>query len=201
MDKDDSYLTIAKDGNGVFRDKMSRFISFASEVTSVEQAKNFIKDISDQYHDARHVCWAYMIGGNRSQFLSSDNGEPSGTAGKPILGQINSFNLTDVVIAVVRYFGGIKLGPSGLINAYRTAARMAIEDAGIVTKFSQEDISFTFSYMVMNDVMKIVKKFPDVKFVEQLFDNVCKLTLRSRVRDITQIRRSLIDVEGVSIII
>lgn len=201
MDKDDSYLTLAKDGNGVFRDKMSRFISFASEVTSVEQAKNFIKDISDQYHDARHVCWAYMIGGDRNQYLSSDNGEPSGTAGKPIMGQINSFNLTDVVIAVVRYFGGIKLGPSGLINAYRTAARMAIEDAGTVTKFTQEDISFTFSYMVMNDVMKIVKKFQDVKFVEQLFDNVCKLTLRSRVRDISQIRRSLTDVEGVSIII
>lgn len=115
----DAFLTIAAPSEGYLREKMSRFLAFAVPVTTAAEAKEVVAAYQKQYHDARHVCWAYMVGADRKTFLSSDNGEPSGTAGKPILGQINSFGLTDIVIAVVRYFGGIKLGTSGLIAAYR----------------------------------------------------------------------------------
>ena len=118
-----SYLTIAGLSTAVYREKMSRFMAFAMPVSSVDEAKEAIALYANEYHDARHVCWAYMVGADRTTYLSSDNGEPSGTAGKPILGQINSFSLTNILIIVVRYFGGIKLGTSGLIAAYREAAR------------------------------------------------------------------------------
>lgn len=158
---------------------MSRFISFAIPVTTAQEAKEYIALYANEYHDARHVCWAYMIGSDRKEFLSSDNGEPSGTAGKPILGQINSFGLTNIVIIVVRYFGGIKLGTSGLIAAYREAARLAIEAAEIIEGKDMTTLSFTFPYLAMNDVMKLLKaQDPNmVKILEQSFDNTCAITV------------------------
>ena len=159
---------------------MSRFLAFALPATSVDEAKECIALYANKYHDARHVCWAYMIGADRLTYLSSDNGEPSGTAGKPILGQSNSVGLTNVVVIVVRYFGGIKLGTSGLIVAYREAARLALEDAGTVEGREMTTMSVTFPYLAMNDVMKLVKGAPAsdaVSIVSQEFDNTCRLTL------------------------
>ncbi len=174
------FFTIGREGEGVYREKMSRFLAFALPATSIDEAKECIALYANKYHDARHVCWAYMIGADRLTYLSSDNGEPSGTAGKPILGQINSLGLTNVVVIVVRYFGGIKLGTSGLIVAYREAARLALEDAGTVEGREMTTMSVTFPYLAMNDVMKLVKGAPAsdaVSIVSQEFDNTCRLTL------------------------
>lgn len=159
---------------------MSRFLAFALPVSSPEEAREAIALYTNEYHDARHVCWAYMTGADRLTYLSSDNGEPSGTAGKPILGQINSLGLTNVVVIVVRYFGGIKLGTPGLIAAYREAARAALEDAGMVEGREMTRLSLTFPYMAMNPVMTLVKAYAasePVTVVEQEFDNTCRLTL------------------------
>lgn len=174
----DFFKTLKAVSQGIYREKMSRFLAFAEPVATADDARAVIKRYQNQYHDARHVCWAYMIGTAREEFLSSDNGEPSGTAGKPILGQINSFGLTNVVIVVVRYFGGIKLGTSGLIVAYREAARLAIEAGEILECHEQARRSFTFAYLTMNDVMKIVKK-EQVRVIEQHFDNVCSMTIEA----------------------
>ncbi len=173
-----SYLTIAGLSTAVYREKMSRFMAFAMPVSSVDEAKEAIALYANEYHDARHVCWAYMVGADRTTYLSSDNGEPSGTAGKPILGQINSFSLTNILIIVVRYFGGIKLGTSGLIAAYREAAREAIESGEIVTAHEMGEMRISFPYMSMNDVMKLLKS-GDIKISEQEFDNICTLKINA----------------------
>lgn len=170
------YLTIARPSEAVYREKMSRFLAFAFPVADIPEAKETIARIANEYHDARHVCWAYMTGRERTEFASSDNGEPSGTAGKPILGQINSAGLTNIVIIVVRYFGGIKLGTSGLIGAYREAARMAIEAADVITVTEMASLRITFPYLAMNEVMKIVKQH-SLTVVSQKFDNLCDMTL------------------------
>lgn len=142
----DTFYTLKAPSEGVYREKMSKFMAFAHPVTTAEEAKEVIARYQKEYFDARHVCWAYMLGAARTEFQSNDNGEPSGTAGKPILGQINSFNLTNIVIAVVRYFGGIKLGTSGLITAYKEAAREAITAGEIIECHEMTEISFTFPY-------------------------------------------------------
>lgn len=178
----DAFLTLAAPSKAIFKEKMSKFIAFAIPVRSVEEAKTEIAAKQNEYHDARHVCWAYMVGPNRVDFLSSDNGEPSGTAGKPILGQINSFNLTDVVVIVVRYFGGIKLGTSGLIAAYRQAARMAIEEGEVIELRQKKTISFRFPYLAMNDVMRIAK-MQCVKVISQDFDNLCQMSIEVNLDD------------------
>lgn len=194
----DTYLTLAAPSEGLYKEKMSKFISFAFPIESAAEAKSKIAEIQKRYHDARHVCWAYMIGSARTEFLSSDNGEPSGTAGKPILGQINSFGLTDVVIVVVRYFGGIKLGTSGLIVAYREAAREALEAATIVERHDMTDISFTFPYISMNEVMKLVKG-GEVEIKSQIFDNSCEMTLSVRADFADGIISRLSDIDGVTL--
>lgn len=195
----DAYLTIAAPSEGLYREKMSKFIAFAFPVDSAEKARAQIADIANRYHDARHVCWAYMIGPSRSIFLSSDNGEPSGTAGKPILGQINSFGLTDAVVIVVRYFGGIKLGTSGLIGAYREAARLALGSAEIVERHQRESVSFTFPYLAMNDVMKIAK-MPQSTVTSQQFDNACSMTIECNADDMPMISGRLKAIDGISIL-
>lgn len=192
----DSYQTIAAPSEGIYKEKMSKFMAFAHPAGSVAEAKAVIADYQKRYHDARHVCWAYMVGADRTEFLSSDNGEPSGTAGKPILGQINSFGLTDVVIIVVRYFGGIKLGTSGLIVAYREAAREALGAAEIVERHVTTDIVFTFPYLAMNDVMRLCKS-GDVEIVEQIFDNSCEMTVRIRRDFADGLKSKLEDLDGV----
>lgn len=158
---------------------MSRFLSFAIKVQDAETAREYIKEYQNEYHDARHVCWAYMIGPDRKEWQLNDNGEPSGTAGKPILGQINSLELTDVVVIVVRYFGGIKLGTPGLIAAYREAARLALEDGGRKEMHEMTEVSVAFPYVAADGVMKIVKS-EDLEVVDRLFDNTCTLRLRFR---------------------
>ena len=174
-----AYFTLQHDGEGKYTEKMSRFLSFAIKVDDAETAREYVKEYQNEYHDARHVCWAYMIGPDRKEWQLNDNGEPSGTAGKPILGQINSLELTDVVVIVVRYFGGIKLGTPGLIAAYREAARLALEDGGRMEMHEMTDTVAVFPYVAADGVMKIVKG-GDIEVVERTFDNTCMLRLRFR---------------------
>ena len=194
----DTYHTIIATSQGLYKEKMSKFISFAVPVQSAAEAKEVVKQYQKEYFDARHVCWAYMIGAARTEFLSNDNGEPSGTAGKPILGQINSFGLTNIVIVVVRYFGGIKLGTSGLIVAYREAAADAINNAQIIECHEQTVISFTFDYLAMNDVMKVIKGV-DLKILNQEFDNDCRMTVAIRSDNAPMLVSRLADIDDVRI--
>lgn len=195
----DFFKTVKGISQGLYKEKMSKFISFAEPVQSADEAKAVVKKYQNQYHDARHVCWAYMIGTDRSEYLSSDNGEPSGTAGKPILGQINSFGLTNIVIVVVRYFGGIKLGTSGLIVAYREAAAEAINAGEILECHEQTTITFTFAYLGMNDVMKVIKS-EDLRIVSQDFDNCCTMTIQLDADKAEPLKKRLTDLGGVSIL-
>lgn len=180
----DAYLTISDTAQGLVREKMSRFISFAIPVDSHERAREVIAEYTNRYHDARHVCWAYRVGHNPTEQLSNDNGEPSGTAGRPILGQITSAQLTDTLVLVVRYFGGIKLGTSGLIQAYKEAAREAIEAAEVVEKRLMTTLAFRFPYLSMQYVMKIVKR-PEITVLSQSFDNLCSMEI-TFPRDLTE---------------
>lgn len=194
----DTFYTLDAPAEGLYKEKMSKFISFAVPVTSATEAKEVVAKYQKEYFDARHVCWAYMIGTARNEFLSNDNGEPSGTAGKPILGQINSFNLTNIVIIVVRYFGGIKLGTSGLIVAYREAAREAINAGNIIECHEMASISFTFPYLSMNDVMRVVKD-PQIKISDQVFDNACQMTVTTRLDNREALINRLLDIDGVTL--
>lgn len=193
----DTFYTLNAPAEGIYKEKMSKFLAFAVPVTSAAEAKEVIAKYQKEYFDARHVCWAYMIGSARTEFLSNDNGEPSGTAGKPILGQINSFNLTNIVIIVVRYFGGIKLGTSGLIVAYREAAREAITAGEIIECHDMAEITFTFPYLSMNDVMKVVKD-PEIKIISQTFDNACEMTVTTRADNCERVATRLENIDGVT---
>ena len=194
----DTFLTISAPSEGIYKEKMSKFLAFAHPAASAADAKAIVASYQKKYHDARHVCWAYMIGAARTEFQSNDNGEPSGTAGKPILGQINSFNITNVVIVVVRYFGGIKLGTGGLIVAYREAAREALSAAEIVAAHEMSIIRFTFPYISMNDVMKAVKD-PGVKILSQNFDNACEMAITIRADHAGALSARLLDIDGVTL--
>lgn len=169
---------------------MSRFLAFALPVESADEARAKIKEYQNRFHDARHLCWAYMIGPKREEWQINDNGEPSGTAGKPILGQINSKNLTNVLVMVVRYFGGIKLGTSGLIVAYREAAKEALDDAGIVECHDMVVISFDFDYESMDSVMKVIKK-NELEIMEREMNNICRFSLNVRADFVDDMRRLL----------
>lgn len=192
----DLYYTVGKEGSGMYREKMSRFLSFAVPVSDADSARAIVKSYQNRYHDSRHICWAYMLGAERSEWQLNDNGEPSGTAGKPILGQINSFGVTDVVVVVVRYFGGIKLGTSGLIQAYREAARLALEDAGRLEMHIMRSLRINFPYVSSNDVMKVVKRH-EVIVKERVFDNTCTLVLEIREDFYPEIMGRLLDIDGV----
>ena len=194
----DTYLTIEAPGEGIYKEKMSRFLSFAVPVVSVDEALAYVEQYRKEYYDARHVCWAYMIGADRKCFRSNDNGEPSGTAGKPILGQINSANLTDILIVVVRYFGGIKLGTGGLIVAYRTAASEAIAACNIVERLIENCVKIHFEYPLMNEVMRIVKE-EQAAVVAQSFEMDCEMTLRLRRMAMPRLRERLENLRGVAI--
>ena len=186
----DSYRTIKFLSERTYSEKRSKFFSFAIPVRSVDEVKQIVAEYQKKYYDARHVCYAYMLGAERKEFRANDNGEPSGTAGKPILGQINSNELTDILIIVVRYFGGVKLGTSGLIVAYRLAAAEAIAAAEIIEKTVDEDITFFFEYPFMNDVMRIVKE-EEPQIVSQGFDNDCTMTLRIRKDSMPRLKARL----------
>ena len=193
----DTYLTIESQGEGIFKEKMSRFLSFAIPVSTVSEAREYIELYRKEYYDARHVCWAYMIGHERTCFRANDNGEPSGTAGKPILGQINSNNLTNILIVVVRYFGGIKLGTGGLIVAYRQAAADAIAACNIVERLVEDIVRIRFEYPLMNDVMRIVKE-EQPTVLSQSFEMDCEMTLRLRRSGIERLCARLEKVQGLT---
>lgn len=195
----DSYLTIASPSTGEYTEKRSKFLAFAFHVESVDEVKAIVQQYEKEYYDARHVCYAYMLGANRENFRAVDNGEPSGTAGKPILGQINSNELTDTLIIVVRYFGGVKLGTSGLIVAYRIAAAEAISNAQIEERTVDELITVSFEYPLMNQVMRVVKE-EDPAIVNQDFQMNCLLTLRIRQGLAEQLRNKLGKIRGLSFV-
>ena len=186
----DSFLTIAAPSEGIYTEKRSKFLAFAFPVSTVDEVKALLEEYQKKYYDARHVCYAYMLGHERLNFRANDNGEPSGTAGKPILGQINSNELTDILIIVVRYFGGIKLGTSGLIQAYKAAAAEAIAAATIIEKTVDEQITITFEYTLMNAVMRIIKE-ESPTILAQTFDNDCQMTLSIRASQMPVLRQRL----------
>ena len=180
MEQKDEFLTITDTpAEGFYSEKRSKFLAFAFHVTSEEEVKQYVAEFRKKYYDARHVYWAYMLGADRTDFRANDDGEPSSTAGKPILGQINKNELTDILIIVVRYYGGVNLGTSGLIVAYRTAAAEAIANAEIVSQFVEEEVVFDFPYIMMNDVMKIIKDMSP-RIISQTYDNTCEMKLSIR---------------------
>ena len=175
----DIYKTIKDKSEGTYTELRSKFLAFAHPVSTVEEAMALVEQYQKKYYDARHVCWAYMIGADRETFRSNDNGEPSGTAGKPILGQINSNDLTDIIILVVRYFGGVKLGTSGLIVAYRTVAAEAIAAATIEERQVEATYDFSFEYPLMTAVMKVVRDM-NARILEQSYDMDCRMSVSIR---------------------
>jgi uncharacterized YigZ family protein len=183
----DTYLTISSVSEALYKDKGSKFYAFAYPVQTVEQIKEILAEKRKEYYDARHVCYAYMLGYERNQFRANDDGEPSGTAGRPILGQINSSNLTDILIIVVRYFGGTLLGTSGLIQAYKTSAAEAIAAATIEERIVEKTFVSKFGYQDLNAVMRIMKDF-DLAIVNQIQEMDCTLYFRIRLGDIERVR-------------
>ena len=195
---EDKYLTINAPSEGLYKEKGSKFIAFAIPVSNVEQIKEILEEKRKEHHDARHVCYAYILGVDKADYRSNDDGEPSGTAGRPILGSILSAGVTNVLIAVVRYFGGTKLGTSGFINAYKVASADALENAEIIEKTVDEEIHISFDYLVMNDVMKIIKDVaPQV--LSQQFDNNCNMVLSIRKGDAPNLIERLKKVESLII--
>lgn len=187
----DQYRTITHQmGEGFYSEKRSKFLAFAHHVTTENEVKELLQAYKKKYYDARHCCYAYMLGADRSVFRANDDGEPSSTAGKPILGQINAHELTDILIVVVRYFGGTKLGTSGLIVAYRTAAAAAIENAQIVTRYVEDIIDYSFTYPLLNEVMRVVKEL-EPRIVSQTFDNTCHISLAIRKSQAAELRQRL----------
>ena len=175
----DEYKTIAATSEGYYTEKRSKFLAFAHHVETVDEVKELLAQYRKKYYDARHVCYAYVLGATRSEFRANDDGEPSSTAGKPILGQINSNELTDILIVVVRYYGGVNLGTNGLIVAYREAAADAIAHAQVDTRQVEEVITYDFPYVMMNDVMRIVKEMQP-RILSQTYDNTCQIRLAIR---------------------
>jgi uncharacterized YigZ family protein len=199
MVNDDTYKTITEISESIYTEKRSKFIAIALPVRTIEEIKVYLEQYQKKYYDARHVCYAYMLGHERKDFRANDNGEPSGTAGKPILGQINSNELTDILIIVVRYFGGIKLGTSGLIVAYKAAAAEAIAAATIIEKTVDEDITVSFEYPFMNDIMRVVKE-EEPEILSQTYDMDCVMTLRIRKSAMPKMRARLEKVETARIL-
>ena len=186
----DEFKTIATTSEGYYTEKRSKFLAFAHHVQTTDEVKDIIAQYRKKYYDARHVCYAYMLGAERNDFRANDDGEPSSTAGKPILGQINSSELTDILIVVVRYYGGVNLGTSGLIVAYREAAADAISHATIETRQVEEIIKYTFAYPQMNDVMRIVKDM-NPRIISQTYDNTCEIVLSIRKSEADLLRNKL----------
>jgi uncharacterized YigZ family protein len=186
----DSYRTVTALSEGFYSEKRSKFYAFAHPVSDVEEIKLIIADYRKKYYDARHVCYAYVIGPDATEFRANDDGEPSSTAGKPILGQIHSAELTDILVVVVRYYGGVNLGTSGLIVAYRTAAADAIAHAKVETRLLETVVTYRFTYPMMNDVMRIVKEMQP-RIVSQTFDNTCEIQLAIRESEAEQLRQRL----------
>lgn len=176
----DTYKTVSKEVcEGFYSEKRSKFLAFVHHVDSVDEAMAIVKEYRKKYYDARHCCYAYVLGSDRADFRANDDGEPSSTAGKPILGQLNRLELTDVLVMVIRYYGGVNLGTGGLIVAYRTATEDALSKAVIEEKFVEERITYRFTYPMINAVMRVVKE-TGARIVSQSFDNDCEIVLSIR---------------------
>ena len=191
----DSYSTIKSSSQGIYKEKGSWFIAFAFPVTYQDEIKPIIDKTRKEHHEARHHCYAYMIGHERLIWRVNDDGEPSGTAGRPILGQINSSGLTNILIVVSRYFGGTLLGVSGLINAYRSAAASSIDNAEIIVRTLQDFYEITYPYISMNDVMKTLKE-EDTGQSDQIFDLECRIKVNFRVSAREKILNRLSRIDG-----
>jgi len=194
----DEYLTISKPSEGLFKDRGSKFLAFAYPVSSETEIKEIQEKLRDDYHDARHHCYAYMLGAEMKVFRSNDDGEPSSTAGKPILGQIRSFELTNILIVVIRYFGGTKLGVSGLIHAYKTAAEEALKSAEIIKKTLLDVYSLKFEYPVMSEVMRILKE-ENIEQIDQKFEISCSVSISFRKADTEKILSKFDRIENLKI--
>jgi uncharacterized YigZ family protein len=194
----DSYQTIAGPAQGTLRDKGSRFIALAYPAGDEEAAKDIIGEVKKQFYDARHHCYAWVFGPDQGNYRFNDDGEPSGTAGRPIHGQIISAGLTDILVIVVRYFGGTKLGVRGLINAYKGATREALNQASVITRLVETDYEVLFDYSLMNDVMKLAKDF-DLKQKNQDFDLNCRLTFSVRQQLSQQVLQAFENIRGLTI--
>jgi uncharacterized YigZ family protein len=192
---DDTFLTLKTNSEGLYKEKGSKFLSFAIPISNLSEIKEILSDKKKEFHDARHICYAYILGADGKESRANDDGEPSGTAGRPIQGVLLSNNLTNVLIIVVRYFGGTKLGTSGLIQAYKEAAADAVSNNTIIEKTIDETFSIRFEYPFLNDIMHIIKEeTPDV--LTQHFDMDCFMTLRIRQRDIKKLLSRLEKVES-----
>ena len=193
--ENDVYRTIEADAEALFKEKSSKFLCFAYHVTTEEQIRERLEVLYKKFYDATHHCYAWRLGPRGETFRANDDGEPSSTAGKPILGQLLSHEITDCLIVVVRYFGGTKLGVSGLIEAYKTSAAEVIAAAEVVERTVDDRIEVRFSYMAMNEVMRVIKDMQP-KIVEQCFDNLCTMTLSIRQSQSEQLLTRLSKVEG-----
>ncbi len=194
----DSYKTLAKSSTGIYKELGSKFLSFAFPVSSQEEIKTILSNIKKDYFDARHHCYAYRLGLGGDLWRANDDGEPSSTAGKPILGQLVSHDLSDTLIVVVRYFGGTKLGVPGLIRAYRGAAADAINNSEVVEKIAVKYLSLRFSYTSIEPVMKLIKSFSaDIK--KQEFDTDCFMNINIRLSEYNTFLDSLAEIEGLVI--
>ena len=187
---EDLFKTIASVAEGYYTEKRSKFYAFAHPVETADEVKEIVAGYRKKYYDARHVCYAYMLGADRQDYRANDDGEPSSTAGKPILGQINANELTNILIVVIRYYGGVNLGTGGLIVAYRTAAADAIANSVMVERQVEELVTLDFPYLMMNDVMKVIKEMAP-RIVSQQYDNTCSITLAIRKSEAAQLRGRL----------
>lgn len=195
---EDTYKTIAGPSEGIYREKGSKFIALAFPVESEAEVKEKLAEIQKQYFDARHHCYSYILGPNKDAYRLNDNGEPSGTAGRPIHGQLLSKDLTNTLVIVVRYFGGIKLGVSGLINAYKTAAKDALDHATIIEKTVDETYKVSFDYSVMNSVMQLLKD-PYVSILGQGYEDRYLITFKIRRREADRIVTALKKINTVTV--
>lgn len=184
---DDTYKTITQTSSGLYKEKGSKFIALAYPVTHEDEVKEILAELKKEYYNARHHCYAYVIGPDKSAWRVNDDGEPSGTGGRPIHGQIQSFDLTNILIVVVRYFGGTKLGVSGLINAYKAAAKDALSQAEIIEKTVNEVYKLEFPYEEMNDVMRIIKE-ENIDILHNQYDEACIITYSIRKNDADRIK-------------
>lgn len=195
---EDSYLTLKGESEGLYKEKGSKFLAFAYPVKNEGDIKEKLEHLRKRYYDARHHCYAYILGKDQAVFRANDDGEPNHSAGDPILGQIRSKGLTEVLIVVVRYFGGTKLGVSGLIHAYKTAAAEAIANNEIITAILHEKVKIDFEYLNMNEVMKLIKDY-ELQILEQHFDNQCQLVVEVRQKILEEITLKISDLNRVKI--
>lgn len=195
---DENYKTITSKSEGFYKEKGSKFLSFASHVTNEGEVKEILEKLRKEFHDARHVCFAYILGFDKSGFRMNDDGEPSGTGGRPIYGQLQSFDLTNTLVAVVRYFGGTKLGVSGLINAYKTATQDALNNAAIVTLKIYDVYEIIYPYSMMNDVMKILKE-ENLEQISSSFELECKIIFQVPKNSTNKIYEKFLRIESLKI--